>query len=73
MDYIMYTNNVNVLLFCVFVLLYVFDFCTGHFVIVPLNLTCLHCLQQFLNISLIYITKVNIIRKADRKQSLTRK
>jgi len=30
---------------CVFVLYCVF-FCTGHFVIVPLNLTCLHCLPH---------------------------
>jgi len=25
-------------------------FCTGHFVMVPLNLTCLHCLQHLFNL-----------------------
>jgi len=30
-------------------------FCTCHFITVPLNLTCLHCLHQFFNISSIYI------------------
>jgi len=29
-----------------FVLFCVFVFCTGRFVMVPLNLTCLHCLQH---------------------------
>ena len=32
------------------------SFCTGHFVMVPLNMTYLHCLQHYLlNISSIYI------------------
>ena len=33
--------------FACFVLFHEF-FCTGHFVMVPLNLTCLHCLQHFI-------------------------
>jgi len=42
--------------FCVFLCVGV---CTGHFVMVPLNLTYLHCLQHyFLNISSIYINHI---------------
>jgi len=42
------TQNVCcVLVFCTFLCCSVCDFfCTGHFVMVPLNLTCLHCLQH---------------------------
>jgi len=36
-----------VLLFCVFRAVLSVCFSTGHIVMVPLNLTCLHCLQHF--------------------------
>ena len=55
-------KNIVFLNFCCVMMLYVFLcrsvclFCTGHFVMVPLNLTYLHCLQHFcLNMSSIYI------------------
>jgi len=35
-----------VLVFCVFLCCFVCVYCTGHFVMVPLNLTCLHYLQH---------------------------
>jgi len=45
----------GVLLFCAFCTVLSVCFCTGHFVMVPLNLTYLHCLKHFfLNISSIY-------------------
>jgi len=36
-----------VLSFCVFCAVLRVCFCNGHFVMVPLNLFCLHCLQHF--------------------------
>ena len=38
-------NVCCVLVFCVFCAVLCVGFCTGHSVMVPLNLTCLHCLQ----------------------------
>jgi len=39
--------NIYVLLFCVFRVVQNVCFCTGHFAMAPLYLTCLHCLQHF--------------------------
>jgi len=44
---VFFLNGCCVLLFYVFVCCYVCWFCTGHFVMVPLNLTYLHYLQHF--------------------------
>ena len=54
---------------CCVMVLYVFcvvlcvSFCTGHFVMVPLNLTYLHCLQQsfFEHLFNLYLLKRHIL------------
>ena len=51
-------NVCYVSLLCVFRAVLMVWFCTGHFVMVPLKLSCLHCSQHLsLNISVIYIIK----------------
>ena len=49
-------------------------FCTGHFVMVPLNLTCLHCLHHFcLRTSLKFILNPNPrINSPARNRSMIR-
>ena len=42
-----FVNVCCVLVFCMFLCCYVsVFFCAGHFVMVPMNLTCLYCLQH---------------------------
>jgi len=52
--FFLWTSLPFILLICVCFNVQRVCLCTGHFVIVPLNLTCPHCLQHFvLNISCI--------------------
>jgi len=49
------------LLFCVFCAVVCVCFCTGHFVIVHLNLTCLLCLQHVFFVHLFNLYYLNIV------------
>ena len=44
-QHLFFLNVCCVMVFYVFCVVLCVGFCTGHFVTVPLNLTCLHCLQ----------------------------
>jgi len=65
-------NHCYVLLICVCFNVQRVCLCTGHFVIVPLNLTCPHCLQHFvLNISCILHNMTRVFKTKEYRTALT--